>query len=113
MIQNSDANWTYQSPEVGRGRSSASSHRDAELAGVDWELPSSFGLTRRRRKPWRSFGATRRRSGWSLATVRGSAGARVSVPARELGEGEGIEMLGLIHGGGSGFIDDGGRRPSS
>jgi hypothetical protein len=45
--------------------------------------------------------------------ARGSARARVSVPARELGEEEGIETLGLIHGGGSGFIDDRGRRPSS
>jgi hypothetical protein len=45
--------------------------------------------------------------------VRVSAGARFSVPARELGDEEGIETLGLIHGGGSGFIDDGGRRPSS
>jgi hypothetical protein len=27
--------------------------------------------------------------------ARGSAGARVSVPARELGEEEGIEVLGL------------------
>jgi hypothetical protein len=63
--------------------------------------------------PIRSSEATQRRSGWSLATARGSAGARVSVPARKLREGEGIEILGLIHGGGSDFIDDGGWRPSS
>jgi hypothetical protein len=60
----------------------------AELVGVDWELPSSFGLTRRRRNSLRSSGDTRTASRWSLATARGSAGARVSVPARELGEEE-------------------------
>jgi hypothetical protein len=46
-------------------------------------------------------------------TARGLAGARVSVPVRKLGEEEGIEILGLIHGGGSLFIDALGRRLSS
>jgi hypothetical protein len=41
------------------------------------------------------------------------AGARVSVPARKLREEEGIAVLGLIHGGGSLFIDVQGRRLSS
>jgi hypothetical protein len=41
------------------------------------------------------------------------AGARVSVPARNLGKGEELGLLGLIHSGGTPFIDDRGRRPSS
>jgi hypothetical protein len=41
------------------------------------------------------------------------AGARVSVPARKLGEEERIAVLGLIHDGGSLFIDVQGRRLSS
>jgi hypothetical protein len=98
---------------VRRRRSMSAGLQHAELVGVDWELPSSIGLTRRRRKPWQSSGTTRRRSGWSLAMARGLAGARVLVPVRKLEEEEGIEILGLIHGGGSLFIDALGRRLSS
>jgi hypothetical protein len=41
------------------------------------------------------------------------AGARVSVTARNLGEEEELRLLGLIHCGGTPFIDVRGRRPSS
>jgi hypothetical protein len=79
----------------------------------DWAHSSSLPSTRIPNLPIRISGATQRRSGWSLATARGSARARVSVPARKFGEGEGIEILGLIHGGGSDFIDNKGWRPPS
>jgi hypothetical protein len=98
---------------VWRRRSTAAGLQQAELVGVDWELPSSIHLTRRSRNPWRSFGETRTASRWPLATARGSAGARVSVSAKKLGEEEEIAVLRLIHGGGSGFIDVQGRRLSS
>jgi hypothetical protein len=98
---------------VWRRRSAAAGLQLAELVGDDWELPRSFGLTRRSSNPWRSFGDTRTASRWPLATARCLAGARVSVPAKKLGEGKEIAVLGLIHGGGSGFIDVQGRRLSS
>jgi hypothetical protein len=41
------------------------------------------------------------------------ARARVLVPARKLRKGEELGLLGLIHSGGTPFIDDRGRRPSS
>jgi hypothetical protein len=97
---------------VRRRRSTAVGLRHPELVGVDWELPISFGLMRRGRKPWRSFGDTQTDSRWPLATVRVSAGARVTVTPRNIGEEE-LGFLELIHSGGSDFIDDGGRRPSS
>jgi hypothetical protein len=73
---------------VWKRRSTAAGLQLAELVGVDWELPSSFSLTRRRRNSLRSSGDTRTASRWSLATARSSAGARVSVPAKKLGEEE-------------------------
>jgi hypothetical protein len=54
---------------VWRRRSVAAELQLAELVGVDWELPNSFSLTRRRRTPWRSFRASRGGSGCSLATA--------------------------------------------
>jgi hypothetical protein len=98
---------------VWRRRSTAAGLRHPELVVVDWELPSSFGLTRRRRKPWRSFGDTRTDSRWPLATARVLAGARVSVTARNIGGRRRNRLLGLIHGGGSLFIDVQRRRRSS
>jgi hypothetical protein len=41
--------------EVRKKRSAAAGLWHAELIGVDWELFSSIGLTRRHRKPRRSF----------------------------------------------------------
>jgi hypothetical protein len=73
---------------VWRRRSTAAGLQHAELIGVDWELPSSIELTRRSRNPRRSFKASHGGSGCPLATARVSAGARVSIPARELGEEE-------------------------
>jgi hypothetical protein len=98
---------------VRRRRSTTAGLQHAELVGDDWELPSSIDLTRRSRNPRRSFGNTRTASRWPLATARGLAGARVSVPTTKLREEEGIAVLGLIHGGGSLFIDVQGRRLSS
>jgi hypothetical protein len=63
--------------EVRKRRSAAIGLRHAELIGVDWELPSSFGLTRRRRKPRRSFGAARRGLGMLIPARTEFAGARV------------------------------------
>jgi hypothetical protein len=60
-------------------RSTATGLRYAELVGVDWELPSSIGLTRRRRKPWQSFGATHRSAGTLVPASSKLAGARVLV----------------------------------
>jgi hypothetical protein len=98
---------------VWKRRSTAAGLQLAELVGVDWELPSSIGLTRRSRKPRRSSGAPWHGSGWLQSTATGTAGARVSVTARNLGEEEELRLLGLIHCGGATFIDHGGRRPSS
>jgi hypothetical protein len=95
---------------VQRRRSMATNHWDTELTGVDWKLPSAFGLTRRTREPRRSFRDVRSSSGMLESVKPKLAGVRVSVPARKLGEEEGIGLLGLIHGGGSLFIEVQGRR---
>jgi hypothetical protein len=63
---------------------SASSHRDAELVGVDWELPSSFGLTRRRRKAWRCFRDARSSSGMLVSVKPKLTGVRVCRDLQEL-----------------------------
>jgi hypothetical protein len=97
---------SLERPEmVWRRRSAAAGLQLAELVGDDWELPSSFSLTRRRRRPWRSFGDSQTDSRWSLATARVSARARVSVPAKKPGGRRRAEVLGLIHCGGATFID--------
>jgi hypothetical protein len=64
---------------VGNRRLTATGLRYAELIGVDWELPTSIGLTRRRTKPWRNFGAIRRSAGTLVLASSKLAGARVSV----------------------------------
>jgi hypothetical protein len=101
-------NWSERLQEVGRERSSASSHRDAKLIGIDWELPVSIGLTRRRRKPWRSFRATRRSSGTSVPASSKLAGARVSVMSNKSRGRKRSKRLGSSCGGGLPFINIGG-----
>jgi hypothetical protein len=61
-----------------------SSHRVAELAGVDWELPSTFGLTRRRIKPWRCFRDARNSSGMLVSVKPKLAEVRVCRDLQEL-----------------------------
>jgi hypothetical protein len=50
---------------VWRRRSTAAGLQHAEPDGVDWELPSSIGLTWERRTPRRSFRASHGSSGSS------------------------------------------------
>jgi hypothetical protein len=59
------------------------------------DLPSPIPFSGRFKESRRSSRACRRRSGWSLATARKSAGARVSIPAGELEEREELGLLGL------------------
>jgi hypothetical protein len=57
---------SLERPEmVWRRRSAAAELQLAELVGDDWELPSSFSWTRRKRRPWRSFRASLGSSGGS------------------------------------------------
>jgi hypothetical protein len=84
-------------------RSTATGLRNTELIGVDWELSSSIGLTRRTRGPWRSFEATRRGLGMHAAAALELAGARVSVTDSESFREDELRNLGFIPGGGTPF----------
>jgi hypothetical protein len=99
---------------VRRRRSMAAGLRDAELIEDDWEPPSLRGLVEDDEEVtaelW-SFSLRLR-----VASIDGNGTwpeLGFQSPARKLGEGEELGILGLIHGGGSYFIDDGGRWPSS
>jgi hypothetical protein len=91
-------------PEMVENRRSTSTGlRNTELVGVDWELSSSIGMTRRTRGPWRSFEAARRGLGMPAAAALELSGARVSVTNSEsFGEDE-LRNLGFIPDGGTPF----------
>jgi hypothetical protein len=99
---------------VRRRGSTSARLRDAELIEDDWEPPGLPGLVEEDEEVtaelW-SFSARLR-----VASIDGDETwpeLGFQSPARKLGEGEELGILGLIHGGGSYFIDDGGRWPSS
>jgi hypothetical protein len=62
--------------------SMTSRRRGGELIGDGSELPRPIHLTRRQRKPWRSFEAARRGLGIPATAVLELAGARVLGPAK-------------------------------